>query len=166
MRKIFITLLLTLSAAFCFAQTEKSHIVQGGGSGPYKAMVAADASLPNFTIYRPQDLKAVDKLPVLLYANGGCANSTVQMRFLLNDVASHGYLVIATGYIPMEEEPFRGPMSTTQQQIESIDWAFAQNADPASPLFGKVDTKHVCAAGMSCGGLQTLFNCADPASRS
>ena len=102
MRKTILTLLLTLSAAFCFAQTEKSHIVQGGGSGPYKAMVAADASLPNFTIYRPQDLKAVDKLPVLLYANGGCGNSTVQMRFLLNDVASHGYLVIGIG--PYEED--------------------------------------------------------------
>ena len=53
-------------------------------------------------------------------------------------------------------------MSKPEQQMESIDWAIAQNADPKSPLFGKVDTHAICAAGMSCGGLQTLYNCADP----
>ena len=62
----------------------------------------------------------------------------------------------------MKEEPYKGPMSTTQQQIESIDWAQAQNADPKSPYYQKIDTRHICVAGMSCGGLQTLFNCADP----
>lgn len=92
----FALLLLAVSASG-FAQTEKSQTVQGGGTGPYKAVVVGDASLPNFTIYRPQDLSAVDKLPILLYANGGCAISTVQMRFLLNEVASYGYLVVGIG---------------------------------------------------------------------
>ena len=102
MRKLLCTLLLVGAAVTGFAQTEKTYTVQGGGTGPYKAMVAGDASLPNFTIYRPQDLKALDKLPVLLYANGGCANSTVQMRFLLNEVASYGYIVVGIG--PFEDE--------------------------------------------------------------
>ncbi len=102
MRKILLSFLLAATTMICFAQTEKIHVVQGGGTGPYKAMIAGDASLPNFTIYRPQDLKALDNLPVLLYANGGCANSTVQMRFLLSEVASYGYLVIGIG--PYEEE--------------------------------------------------------------
>ena len=53
-------------------------------------------------------------------------------------------------------------MSRTEQQIESIDWAIAQNADPNSPYYQKIDVKNICVAGMSCGGLQTLFNCADP----
>jgi hypothetical protein len=53
-------------------------------------------------------------------------------------------------------------MSTTQQQIESIDWVIAQNADPTSPYYQKIDVKKICAVGMSCGGLQTLYNCADP----
>ena len=97
----FALLLLAVSASG-FAQTEKSQTVQDGGTGPYKAVVVGDASLPNFTIYRPQDLSAIDKLPILLYANGGCANSTVQMRFLLNEVASYGYLVVGIG--PYEEE--------------------------------------------------------------
>ena len=102
MRKLLFMLLLVATTVTGFAQTEKSYTVQGGGTGPCKAMVAGDASLPNFTIYRPQDLKALDKLPVLLYANGGCANSTVQMRFLLNEVASYGYIVVGIG--PFEDE--------------------------------------------------------------
>ena len=70
--------------------------------------------------------------------------------------------MLATGYIPMNDEPYQGPMSTTQQQIESIDWAYQQNADLQSPYYQKIDLGHICVAGMSCGGLQSLFNCADP----
>ena len=62
----------------------------------------------------------------------------------------------------MTDEWYHGPMSSTQQQIESIDWAYVQNADPNSPYYQKIDLKHICIAGMSCGGLQSLFNCADP----
>jgi hypothetical protein len=62
----------------------------------------------------------------------------------------------------MEEIPYNGPMSSAQQQIESIDWVIAQNSDPNSPYYQKIDVKHICASGMSCGGLQTLYNCADP----
>jgi hypothetical protein len=83
------------------------------------------------------------------------------MNFL-NEIASHGYLVLATGIIPMDDEWYKGPMSRSEQQIESIDWAIAQNADPESPFYQKIDVKSICVSGMSCGGLQTLFNCADP----
>ena len=47
------------------------------------------------------------------------------MKKFLNEIASQGFLVIASGYIPMEEKPYRGPQSTSAQQIESIDWAIA-----------------------------------------
>jgi dienelactone hydrolase len=53
-------------------------------------------------------------------------------------------------------------MSTSAQQIESIDWAIAQNADKNSPYYGRIDVEHIAAAGMSCGGLQTLDNATDP----
>ena len=43
-----------------------------------------------------------------------------------------------------------------------MDWAFAQNADKNSPFYQKIDTKNICISGMSCGGLQALFNCFDP----
>lgn len=62
----------------------------------------------------------------------------------------------------MEEKPYRGPQSTSAQQIESVEWAVAQNADKNSPFYGRIDVNSIAAAGMSCGGLQTLDNSADP----
>ena len=85
----------------------------------------------------------------------------------LNDIASYGYLVLATGIMPKEDAPRgmggmgRGNQSRSEQQVESMDWAFAQNADKNSPFYQKIDTKNICISGMSCGGLQALFNCFD-----
>lgn len=142
-----------------------ARIVEDGGSGAYKAVMKEETSLKAHTVFVPQDLSvfnAEKPLPILVWGNGACTNSPWEHYRFLNEIASNGYLVLATGYIPMDDAPYQGPMSSTQQQIESIDWAFAQNADPESPYYQKIDTKHICVAGMSCGGLQTLFNCADP----
>ena len=143
----------------------QSKVVEDGGTGPYKVLMLEDPSLEAHTIFAPQDLAPFGKknpLPVLVWGNGACTNSPWEPYKFLNEIASHGFLVIATGYIPMEEKPFRGPMSTSAQQIESIDWAIAQNADKNSPYYGRIDVDHIAAAGMSCGGLQTLDNATDP----
>ena len=143
----------------------QSKVVEEGGTGPYKVLMLEDPSLEAHTIFAPQDLSPFGKknpLPVLVWGNGACTNSPWEHYKFLNEIASHGFLVIATGYIPMEEMPYRGPMSTSAQQIESIDWAIAQNADKDSPYHGRIDVEHIAAAGMSCGGLQTLDNATDP----
>ena len=141
-----------------------SRVVEDGGTGPYKAIMKEEASLKAHTIFVPQDLSKFGKknlLPVLVWGNGACSNSPFEHYKFLNEIASYGYIVVATGYIPMNDERYRGPMSTTEQQIESLDWVEAQNADPNSPYYNKIDLKNICVAGMSCGGLQTLYNCAD-----
>ena len=143
----------------------KSRIVEDGGTGAYKAIMKEETTLPEHTVFVPQDLSVFGGkklLPVLVWGNGACANSPWEHMNFLNEIASQGYLVLATGIIPMTDEWYKGPMSRTEQQIESIDWIIKQNADPASPYYNKVDVKNICVAGMSCGGLQTLFNCADP----
>ena len=143
----------------------KSRVIEDGGTGPYKIVMTEAEGLPEHTVFVPQDLSVFNTqhpLPVLVWGNGACANSPFEHMNFLNEIASHGYLVLATGIIPMTDEWYRGPMSKSEQQIESIDWAYAQNADPKSPLYQKIDLKNLCVAGMSCGGLQTLFNCADP----
>ena len=147
------------------ARGPKARIVEEGGTGPFKAVMKEETSLSEHTVFVPQDLSAFNAknpLPVLVWGNGACTNSPWEHYKFLNEIASYGYIVLATGFIPMDEQPFRGPMSRTEQQIESIDWAIAQNADPNSPYYQKIDVKNICVAGMSCGGLQTLFNCADP----
>ena len=142
----------------------KSRIIEDGGTGAFKAIMKEVPGLKEHTVFCPQDLSKFDAknpLPVLVWGNGACANSPFEHMNFLNEIASHGYLVLATGIIPMEDEWYKGPMSRAEQQIESIDWAYAQNADPESPFYQKIDLKNICVSGMSCGGLQTLFNCAD-----
>ncbi len=143
----------------------KERIVEDGGTGPFKAVMKEEPSIYAHTIFVPQDLSQFNKkqpLPVLVWGNGACNNSPFEHYKFLNEIASYGYIVVATGFIPMDDKPYRGPMSTTQQQIEAMDWVYKQNEDPLSPYYQKLDVKNICVAGMSCGGLQTLFNCADP----
>ena len=167
MRKYLLSIVVLCSAIMVSAQTEnqKSRVVEDGGTGPYKAVMQEERTLKAHTVFVPQDLQkfnAENPLPVLVWGNGACSNSPWEHYKFLNEIASHGFIVVATGYIPMDDEPYQGPMSTSEQQIESIDWVIAQNADKHSPYYQKIDTKNICVAGMSCGGLQSLFNCADP----
>jgi hypothetical protein len=146
-------------------ETVQSKIVEDGGTGPYKAIMFEAPAFEAHTVFAPQDLSAFGKknlLPVLVWGNGACSNSPWEHYKFLNEIASHGFLVIATGHIPMEEVPYNGPRSTSEQQIQSVDWAIAQNADKESPFYGRIDVNAIAAAGMSCGGLQTLDNSADP----
>ena len=110
--KKFLALAVALAAgACCFAQTEHSQVIEGGGTGPYKAVAIGDKSLPTHMVYRPENLKGYvaenGKIPVLLYANGACANNSLEMSRLLSDVASYGYIVLAIGpYMDMPDEAF------------------------------------------------------------
>ena len=139
---------------------EKSRIIEDGGTGAYKAIMKEEKGLPEHTVFVPQDLapfSATKPLPVLVWGNGACANSPWEHMNFLNEIASQGYIVLATGIIPMTDEWYKGPMSRTEQQIESIDWIIAQNADPASPYYQKIDVKNICVSGMSCGGLLYIY---------
>lgn len=144
----------------------KKGILEEGGTGAYPAIMKEEASLPAHTLFVPQDLSKFGKkelLPVLVWGNGACYNTPFEHMLFLNEIASQGYIVIATGYYPLPgQNPWHNPRSTVEQQTEAIDWIIAQNADKNSPYYKKIDTKHIAIAGMSCGGLQTLSNCADP----
>lgn len=142
----------------------QNRVVEDGGSGAYKAIMVEEPSLEAHTIFRPADLSAFGKknpLPVLVWGNGACTNSPWEHQNFLSEIASHGFLVVAIGHWPAEGERYRGAMSKSEQQIEGIDWVIAQNADKNSPYYQKLDLNNIAAAGMSCGGLQTLTNAAD-----
>ncbi|MCQ2182445.1 MAG: alpha/beta hydrolase [Bacteroidales bacterium] len=143
----------------------KNVTVEDGGTGPYTAIMVEEPSLEAHTIFRPADLSKFGKsnlLPVLVWGNGACTNSPWEHVNFLNEIASHGYLVVATGYIPENGERYMGPMSTSEQQIEGIDWVYAVNEDKESPYYHKIDVASIAISGMSCGGLQTLANAEEP----
>ena len=82
------------------ALAQNSRIVEEGGSGPYKAIMMEEASLTTHTIFRPQDISKFGKgnlLPVVVWGNGGCANSPSGHVNFLNEVASQGFLIVAIG---------------------------------------------------------------------
>ena len=148
-----------------FAQEKKSRIVEDGGTGKYSAIMMAEPSLPTHTIFRPAELKSFgrkNKLPVIAWGNGACANSPGGHINFLNEVASHGFLVIAIGPMPGEGGEQERGRTESKQLLDAIDWAIAQNKDKKSPYYKKIDTKKIAVSGMSCGGLQTLEVAPDP----
>ena len=137
--------------------------VEDGGTGPYRAIMLTENSLPTHTVFRPEDLGPFgenNKMPIIAWGNGACANSPWEHVNFLSEVSSHGFLVIAIG--PMPEEGQRGNgRSASSQLIDAVDWAIAQNSDRTSPYFNKIDVMKISVSGMSCGGLQALETAPD-----
>ena len=123
-----------------------------------------DNSLTTHTVLRPNDLSVFgksQKLPIIAWGNGACANSPWEHINFLSEVASYGFLVIAIGPMPQEGEK-GGGRSTSTQLTDAINWAIAQNSDKNSPFYAKLDISKIAVSGMSCGGLQTLEVAPDP----
>ena len=153
------------------------------GSGPHRAVMEMEPSLPGFTFYRPADLATSGdhSLPVVLWGNGACANTGNAFRAFLSEIASYGYVVIALGPInpaaPIFETPhlphagpatafvlpanLPPPATHTAQIIQALDW-ISSRAVQATQYRGKLNTANVAVMGMSCGGAQTIEAAADP----
>ena len=142
------------------------------GTGRYPALKEVTASLPTHVVYRPANLAGLGdtKLGVYVFGNGGCAEDGASSRLHLLEVASHGYLAIAPGRIlngpgaqpapPPPPPPADAPRFNTRTSyrdlLAALDWALAQNKDPKSPYFQKIDPKAIAVSGYSCGGAQAI----------
>jgi hypothetical protein len=150
------------------------------GTGKFPAMKEEVASLPDHVVYRPAQLDKLGstKLGLYVFGNGGCSNDGASARLHLLEVASHGYLAIASGRLrsgpgatvprpatpPPAPPPAQGgapaslpaPPTSSADLVGAIDWALKQNDDPKSPYHNKLDPKAVAVSGYSCGGLQAL----------
>lgn len=155
------------------SESPKKDVFDDGtpGTGKYPAKRSTDAGLGDHTIYAPITPPPADvKLPVLIFANGGCGNVGSSFTNLLTEVASHGYLVIANG--APAPDAASGPMggfslssmfssllggggakmtsSSIKQMTDAVDWVVKGSA----AKFGSIDTTKIAASGQSCGGLQ------------
>ncbi len=156
--------MISLGWSQVLADETASRMVEDGGTGPFPAIMATDSTLATHTVFRPSDLNAFgpkNKLPIIVWGNGACANSPWEHVNFLSEVASHGFLVIAIGPMPKEGER-GGGKSTASQLVDAIDWAIACNSDKTSPYYHKIDVKKIAVSGMSCGGLQALEVAPDP----
>jgi hypothetical protein len=161
---VMLVLMLLFFSISLPAQERQQRTVENGGTGPFSAIMETDPTLPTHTVFRPQNLYPFgegEKLPIIAWGNGACANSPWEHVNFLSEVASHGFLVVAIGPMPGEGDK-RSEKSSSSQLTDAIDWAIAQNGNEESPLYGKLDTSRISVSGMSCGGLQALEAGPDP----
>jgi len=69
------------------------------GSGPFKAKYITNPSLPDHIIYIPVT-KTEEKLPVVVFGNGLCLPIGLMYANMLNEIASHGFMVRISPFTP------------------------------------------------------------------
>lgn len=156
-------LLISLLCLFTLcnhAQIIKTKIIDNGGSGPYKSFAVTEKTLPDFVVYRPENLpnavKKEGKLPILVWANGGCMNASIHHERLLSEVASHGYIIVAIGALQMTVEERTHKPTEDEKLLDAIAWITQKADDNKSDYYNIVDLNKIAAGGQSCGGAQTM----------
>jgi hypothetical protein len=88
--------------------------------GPYAVSVIAEPTLMTHTVYRPSDLSpftGAKRLPIIAWGNGACSNAGLLFETFLSQIASHGFLAIASG---PKDAPLRTPARTVRISASSI----------------------------------------------
>ncbi|MDN3595534.1 alpha/beta hydrolase family protein [Zunongwangia endophytica] len=156
-----------LCIAFCYlftiqinAQFLKTKTIDNGGSGPYHAIAASEKSLSDFVIYRPENIeeavKAENKLPVLIWANGGCMDSSIHHERLLSEIASYGYVIVAIGELQMTVEERKHKSTEDDKLLKGLDWITKKATTKGNDYYNAVDLEKIAAGGQSCGGAQIM----------
>ncbi|MES2625202.1 MAG: alpha/beta hydrolase [Pseudomonadota bacterium] len=129
--------------------------------GPYATTSEAAFDSKRHILFRPSELNAFpaqDKLPVVVWGNGGCAIGNPKYAGFLGTIASHGFLVLTT--VAIEGEAQR--QQNADDLLGAIAWAEKENGRAGSPLQGKIDTSQVAVMGQSCGGFLSVSLGTDP----
>jgi hypothetical protein len=90
--------------AFCQAGPAPSVFIAPEGApkaepGPYAVVTEAAFGAPGLRTFRPASLDSFpqrDKMPVIVWGNGGCMMDAPAYAGFLTTIASHGFLVITT----------------------------------------------------------------------
>lgn len=102
-----------------------------------------------FTMFRPTNLTQSGLChPVVTWGNGTGATPNVYSR-LLNQLASHGIVVIASNSMNVGQ-------GDPPPMLVGVTWVIEQNDDPASVLYQRIDTAHIGATGHSQGAFATM----------
>src|SRR5678815_5065519 len=96
--------------------------------GPAAGVGADGGAAPMFTLFRPSDLAQGGLChPVITWGNGTGSNPSLY-KVLLNHLASHGFVVIASNS-PQVSQGDPPPM------LAGVTWVLEQNADPSSVMY-------------------------------
>ncbi len=125
-----------------------------------------------FNVYRPANLAQSGYChPILIWANGyrdnpepnppdcvvdsGSNQWCGQYSPLLNHLASHGFVVVASLSTATAEGD---PLPT----IAGLDWILEQAEDSSSPYYRRLDTANIGQLGHSYGGMSTCMSASEP----
>lgn len=168
-KNLFLLLLAVLLSTFCSMtaqQIVRQKKVDGGGTGPYYAAPTTDAGLSEYVIYRPINMQeaaqAEGRLPILIFANGGCSNTSITHERVLTEIASHGYVIIAVG--PMQDDLSDREITQTDGDaiLAAMQWIIDKSVEEHNDFCGTVDIAKIGVAGQSCGGAQILSVASNP----
>ena len=114
---------------------------------------------PLFNVHYPTSLpEGVSKLPVIVWANGGCVNSDFTWKPLFERWAKGGFVVLSLSNDAPPDDLVAQlgmlGMSTKKEHAQLIDSATALNM--TGPLASKLDLERVIVSGNSCGGVTAL----------
>jgi hypothetical protein len=148
--------------------------------GPYAVTIVSEATLPNHTVYRPMELSGFTgkrRLPIVAWGNGACSNAGLLFQTFLTQVASHGFVVIASGpkdaplpsfaarregqAAPAASSGIAAGRTKDEDLLAAIDWATQESQRAGSDYQGKLDPTKVAVMGQSCGGLQATAVASD-----
>ena len=162
------SLLFALGMVLCtslLAQPLKTKNIDNGGTGMFKAIAVKESGMPAFVIYRPKDLMHAHArcgaLPLLMFANGGCMDTSIGYERMLTEIASHGYIVMAIGEMQDVRNDRKESHTPSSELKRGLDWIVQQSVTKGSDYYQNIDTARIGAAGHSCGGAQVLSNAAD-----
>ena len=169
---LFMGLLNTMATPTLAADTEtindqvtRQKDVDDGGSGRYRAIVVSEKTLPDFTIYRPRNIQYAARregpLPILIWCNGACSGSSIGYERMLNEMASHGYVVVGIGAFEMTDSERDDGGSDEKMVVTAINWLVKQEKLKTSDYYHAINVKNIALSGHSCGGAQAIANCAN-----
>lgn len=128
--------------------TLEAKYLQFGTYTVKKTTAKAEKPINKYTVYYPEEAETADKTyPMLLVLNGTGGKATKYLpQFKL--FASHGFIVVGN------QDKGTG---TGQTAITTLNYMLAQNEDPSSVFYHKIDTENIGITGFSQGG-SAVFN--------
>ncbi|MBQ7571905.1 MAG: alpha/beta fold hydrolase [Bacteroidaceae bacterium] len=158
--------LMASSMLTTVAQPLQTRVIDEGGTGMFKAVAVQEQAMKDFVVYRPKDLLHAHArqgaLPVLIFGNGGCADTSVGYERMLTEVASHGYIVVAIGEMQNYLNERATGQTESSELMRGLDLMLQLNRTKGTDYYRFIDTTRIAAAGHSCGGAQVLYNAGDP----
>jgi predicted dienelactone hydrolase len=132
------------------------------GSPASLDLLVTDIALPG--VWRDADVATGERFPLVVFSHGS-GGIRFQSWFLLQALASHGYVVVAPDHagntsldlLQGTSDPFPVVAANRPRDVSfAVDQMLARSSDPTDPLAGAVDGSRIAVAGHSFGGFTAL----------